>query len=69
MGSVIAPLERVMGLVDLFVEDNLLDETGKVYANYLRSAAEELDSIIQDMVRKASAFSRGHGDDDIAMAV
>ena len=47
-----APLSRLMGLIDLFKDNQNTDEENCLIADYLLTSAHELDDVIKDITDK-----------------
>lgn len=46
------PLSSILGLVELIKEGNLLNPEAKEFGHHLKSAAQELDDVLRDIVNK-----------------
>lgn len=54
--TVRAPLARMMGLINTIREDSTSTEEKEIMLDYVIQSAEELDSIIQEIVNKSQTF-------------
>ncbi|AEI47416.1 putative PAS/PAC sensor protein [Runella slithyformis DSM 19594] len=52
-----APLARMMGLAHLLIDDELPEAEYREYLNELLNSANELDTIIKDIIRKAQGIN------------
>lgn len=50
-----APLARMMGLIDLLKKEKLNEVEKKKYLEYVCEAAEEIDSVVKDIVSKSGS--------------
>jgi K+-sensing histidine kinase KdpD len=51
-----APVARIMGLIDLFSDDNSVSKDHKELINMIIDSSKELDNVIRDIVNKTKTF-------------